>query len=91
MKRVAKVAIGWFFLVLGVIGCFLPILQGFLFMAVGLFFLAEESPFIRKYVVRLEQRYPEQTQKVHEFQDAVKHKLRSIIRRKKKGDREQDT
>jgi uncharacterized membrane protein YbaN (DUF454 family) len=86
MKRVAKVAVGWFFLVLGVIGCFLPILQGFLFMAVGLFFLAEESPFIKKYIDRLERKYPEQTQKVHEFRNAVKHKLRKLIHHKKKGE-----
>lgn len=83
MKRVAKAAIGWFFVVLGIIGCFLPILQGFLFMAVGLIFLADESPFVQKHIRRLEDRYPDQMQKVHAFRDAIKRPFRRMMRRKK--------
>lgn len=79
MKRITKVVIGWFFLVLGVIGCFLPILQGILFMTVGLFFLAEESPLLQKHLKRYEQKYPEQFQKIHAFRDAVKQKLRKLL------------
>jgi uncharacterized membrane protein YbaN (DUF454 family) len=82
MKRVAKVAIGWFFVGLGIIGCFLPILQGFLFMTVGLIFLADDSPFLQKHIKRLEDRYPNQMQKVHSFRDAMKRKVRYLLRRK---------
>ena len=79
MKRVAKIAFGWFFMVLGVIGCFLPILQGFLFMAVGLIFLADESPFFRKHIRRLEHKYPDQMHKVHASVNTMKRKVRRLL------------
>jgi uncharacterized protein len=82
MKRVVKLAVGWFFLVLGVIGCFLPILQGFLFMAVGLLFLADDSPWLQKHLQRLEGRYPEQMRAVHAFRNGLKYKVRGWLRRR---------
>ena len=83
MKRVVKLAIGWGFVGLGIIGCFLPILQGFLFMAIGFFFLAEESPFFKKYIARLEQRYPEQMRKVHTFRESMKQQFRRFLHPRK--------
>ncbi len=79
MKRIAKLCLGWGFFGLGVIGCFLPILQGFLFMAVGLIFLADESPFLQKYVRRLEHKYPVHMQKVYGFRDGLKRKVRRLL------------
>jgi uncharacterized membrane protein YbaN (DUF454 family) len=79
MKRIIKVSIGWFFLILGFIGCFLPILQGFLFIAVGLLILAEESKFIKKLLHPLERKYPEQFKKVHAFRQSLYRKLREIV------------
>jgi hypothetical protein len=35
-------ALGWGFIVLGIIGCVLPFLQGFLFLALGLFVLRDQ-------------------------------------------------
>jgi hypothetical protein len=35
-------ALGWGFIVLGVLGCILPFLQGFLFLALGLFVLRDQ-------------------------------------------------
>ncbi len=81
MKRILKIGIGWMFLILGILGFFLPILQGFLFTAIGLFFLAEESHFIRKYLNRLEQRYPEQLRKAHEFRESLHKKFQKFIHR----------
>ncbi len=51
-------------------------------MAVGLIFLADESPFFQKYIIRLEQRYPAQMHKVHAFRDAMKRKIRNMLHRK---------
>jgi uncharacterized membrane protein YbaN (DUF454 family) len=82
MSRLVKIITGWFFLILGFIGCFLPILQGFLFMAVGLLFLADESPLIKKYFERFERKYPEQYRKALAFRESLKHKFRKLIHRK---------
>ena len=43
---------------LGALGLFLPILQGILFLAIGLFVLSTVSPRIRLWRRRLRRRYP---------------------------------
>jgi uncharacterized membrane protein YbaN (DUF454 family) len=51
-------AAGWFFVVLGVLGLFLPILQGVLFLAIGFYLLSQESPWARRFIDKMRQRYP---------------------------------
>lgn len=58
LKRKLLVAGGWVFLVLGVLGLFLPILQGILFLLVGLVLLAKAQPRFRLLKMRLKKRYP---------------------------------
>ena len=53
-----RVFFGVFFLVLGVLGIFLPILQGLIFLALGLALLAPHVPFIRRLRDRMYSRYP---------------------------------
>jgi uncharacterized membrane protein YbaN (DUF454 family) len=65
MKRVLRHVFGWFFIVLGIIGCFLPILQGILFIIVGVSILAPEIPLFHRVMVRLKDRYPEVFEKAH--------------------------
>jgi uncharacterized membrane protein YbaN (DUF454 family) len=57
-RRWALISLGWFFIVLGVLGLFLPILQGFLFLAIGLALLAREVEWVRRHRGRLHARYP---------------------------------
>jgi uncharacterized membrane protein YbaN (DUF454 family) len=58
MKRIIKLAIGWFFIVLGVLGLFLPILQGILFLALGFSILATEYVWARNCLEWLRRRFP---------------------------------
>ncbi len=58
MKRPVMLALGYSFLVLGVLGMFLPILQGFLFLAIGLAILARHAAWARLLRMRLVARYP---------------------------------
>ncbi|SEM37999.1 Putative transmembrane protein (PGPGW) [Syntrophus gentianae] len=58
-KKIFRHFLGWSFIVLGVLGCFLPILQGFLFLFVGSIILAPEVPFFHRQLNRFRYRYPE--------------------------------
>ena len=58
MKPILAQALGYFFLVLGVLGMFLPILQGFLFLFVGLIILARHAPWAERLLGYLRQKSP---------------------------------
>ncbi len=58
LRRIALLIAGWIFVVLGIAGLFLPILQGILFLLVGLTLLSLGSPRIRLLRIRLGRRYP---------------------------------
>jgi uncharacterized membrane protein YbaN (DUF454 family) len=57
-KRRLYLIAGSFFFVLGVLGLFLPILQGALFLLIALVLLAKAHPRFRLLKQRLRQRYP---------------------------------
>jgi len=58
LKRTGRKIAGWFFIVLGVIGLFLPFLQGILFIAVGMGLLAGESEALRTYLHLWKKKHP---------------------------------
>jgi uncharacterized membrane protein YbaN (DUF454 family) len=58
VKIILWQALGYTFLVLGVLGMFLPILQGFLFLFVGLIILARHAPWAERLLNHLRQRSP---------------------------------
>jgi uncharacterized protein len=58
LKIILWQALGYFFLVLGVLGTFLPILQGFLFLAIGLIILARHAPWAERLLNYLRQKSP---------------------------------
>lgn len=73
--------VGWFCIFLGVLGLFLPILQGILFLLIGLFILSLVSPRIRLFRRRLRAkartRYPKWTGK---FEEAEMRAIKIINR-----------
>ncbi|HVO15328.1 MAG TPA: hypothetical protein VMV26_08950 [Alphaproteobacteria bacterium] len=83
-QKVALYWTGWAFIVLGALGLFLPILQGVLFLLVGLFLLSSVSPRIRLLRQRLRSRararYPEWTAKFEDAEGRAKHWVRRIVR-----------
>jgi uncharacterized membrane protein YbaN (DUF454 family) len=56
MKVILWQALGYGFLVLGVFGMFLPILQGFLFLLIGLIILARHAPWAERLLGNLRAR-----------------------------------
>jgi len=58
MKRIARLLAGIVFIVLGIIGLFLPVLQGILFILAGLLLLAPYSYHVRRLLSALKRKYP---------------------------------
>jgi len=58
IKHYFLLSLGWGFIVFGILGLFLPILQGILFLAIGLIILSRRSARVRLFNQRLCQRYP---------------------------------
>jgi uncharacterized protein len=70
MWRVARIVSGIALVGLGVVGLFLPILQGTLFLFLGLTLLARESPRVRSALVWLRSRLPH---RISRRLDALRH------------------
>jgi uncharacterized protein len=58
MKVIALQITGYLFLVLGVLGLFLPFLQGFLFIVIGLLILAKHAVWAQKLLQRFRDQHP---------------------------------
>ena len=58
MKRWIVLSLGWTFIVLGVLGLFLPILQGVLFLIIGLLLLATEYDWAARMIDKVKTKYP---------------------------------
>lgn len=75
LKRGALFVAGWAFIILGILGLFLPILQGILFILIGLVILSSVSPWADRLLQRIRKRFPrisntvdDATRRAKEFQ-----------------------
>lgn len=80
-QRILKLVLGWAFLVLGIIGLFVPILQGILFILVGLYLLSHEIPWAARLLKRLKKRYPALNQKLEEVKLKSENWLNRLFKR----------
>jgi uncharacterized protein len=71
VKEIGALILGWFLVGLGVVGLFLPFLQGVLFIMIGLAILSSRSTKIKRLFDLLEKRYPDQYQRVEALKDKV--------------------
>lgn len=58
VKHYIGLGLGWFFILLGIAGLFLPVLQGVLFLCIGLILLSRRSARVRWLVQRAGRRWP---------------------------------
>ena len=58
IKKIGISIVGWLFIILGILGLFLPILQGVLFIMVGMAILSSRSEIIKRFLNYLQKRYP---------------------------------
>jgi uncharacterized protein len=74
-KRFAIITTGWLFMVLGVVGLFLPFLQGILFLMIGLVILSTEYHWARRLLRQVRTRFP----KLDRLIQAAHDKAASIL------------
>lgn len=81
LKRVLVLMVGWSFVMLGIVGLFLPILQGILFLLIGLFILSSEYLWAHHLLERLRARYPRLSALAHQARERAHQWLARIGRR----------
>ena len=72
IKRVASLIIGWTLILVGVVGLFVPILQGILFILLGLYVLSRESRTAHNLLERLRIRFPEAYKKMRQLKEKLR-------------------
>jgi uncharacterized membrane protein YbaN (DUF454 family) len=77
VKRIGILCLGWAFILLGIAGLFLPILQGILFLLIGLVILSTEYVWAHKLLTKLKTRFP----KLAEHADAAHQKAERFLAR----------
>jgi uncharacterized membrane protein YbaN (DUF454 family) len=75
IKRIGLLIIGWLFIGLGVLGLFIPILQGILFILIGLAILSSRSKLIKNFLKHLEERHP----RYHKRVEVWRKKIRNLF------------
>ena len=79
-RKVALYIVGILFILLGIAGIFLPILQGVLFILIGAAVLSVASETVYDWMHRLLHRRPKIWDRVHRFRARVHDKLSPKIR-----------
>jgi uncharacterized membrane protein YbaN (DUF454 family) len=85
VKRVLILIVGWGFILLGIAGLFLPILQGVLFIIIGLLILSSEYVWAHRLLNKLRTRFP----KIAKHADDARQRASAWIERLT-GQRSQD-
>jgi uncharacterized membrane protein YbaN (DUF454 family) len=72
MRRIIRITLGTVFILLGILGLFLPILQGWLFLALGALFLSVDLPLFERLVLWIEDRFPRLRSSVEKIRSFLK-------------------
>jgi uncharacterized membrane protein YbaN (DUF454 family) len=75
-KRIFVLVLGWALIGFGVLGLFVPILQGVLFIILGLLVLSRESRAARGLLAKLEKRFPNAHAKARAMKESMRSKFR---------------
>jgi uncharacterized protein len=65
LKRWGVLAMGWLFVLLGIVGLVLPVLQGVLFIVIGMLILSTEYVWAHHLVRKLLKKFPWVDQQLH--------------------------
>jgi uncharacterized membrane protein YbaN (DUF454 family) len=80
-KRLVVLLLGWGFVALGVAGLFLPVLQGVLFLLIGLFILSSEYVWAHRLLETIRNRFPTAALRCEEASRKAHNWLAKVFRR----------
>ncbi len=83
LKRASVLVVGWAFILLGIAGLFLPVLQGILFLLIGLFILSSEYVWAHKLLQRLRQRFPGVAAQFDKAKERAEERMGRMLKREK--------
>lgn len=75
VKNALLIILGWFFVFFGILGLFLPVLQGLLFLLAGLYILSLKSPLAKRVLARIRRRFPSLSGKIEHARWLVEKRL----------------
>ena len=75
LKKIGMLIIGWVFIGLGILGLFLPLLQGILFLMIGLAILSSRSEMVKRFLKHLEERYPQHHNRIEIWREKIRNWL----------------
>ena len=81
LKRALLLIVGWGFVLVGIAGLFLPILQGVLMILIGLFILSSEYVWAHHLLQKVKARFPKLAGKVEQAKDKSAQWMRRLFRR----------
>lgn len=74
-KKVLLLTLGWFLILLGIVGLFLPFLQGLLFIFIGLIVLSKESKKAKEILHHFKERHPRPFQILSDLRQRFRARL----------------
>ncbi len=77
VKKIGWFVIGWLFILLGALGLFLPILQGILFIMIGLAILSSQSEWVRRLLKYMESRFPHLRERVEKLKGHFRDRFKN--------------
>lgn len=78
MKNIVRIGAGGIFIILGLLGLVLPILQGLLFLAIGLVLLAPDIPLFHRMFCWVEIRFPKTRDTFHKVRRFTERMGKSV-------------
>jgi uncharacterized membrane protein YbaN (DUF454 family) len=83
LKRWSLLALGWGFILAGIAGLFLPVLQGILCLLIGLFILSSEYVWAHKLLAKLKARFPRIAAQFDKAKQAAEARISRTLHREK--------
>lgn len=78
VKKALVLVVGWAFILLGIAGLFLPVLQGILFLMIGLIILSTEYAWAHHLLGKVRARFPKVSEAAEHAKTKAEHWLRRI-------------
>lgn len=84
-RKIWNIALGLFFLILGIIGIIIPVMPQFVFFFLSAVFFSRVSPRLRRAMRRLRKRYPKIDRAYTNWRERARRKRQKWIRKVRAG------